>query len=58
MDVVFDTIARINAVINDFIWVKIGLVALIGSGLYLSIRLKFFQLFHLKSLLSNLTKRA
>ena len=53
MDVMFDTIARINAVINDFIWVKIGLVALIGCGLYLSIRLKFFQLLHLKMWLNH-----
>lgn len=48
MDIIFDTIAYYNAIINDFVWVKVGLIALIGSGLLLSIRLHFFQLTHLK----------
>lgn len=48
MATVFDTIASINAIINDFIWVKIGLIALIGTGLFLTVRLKFYQLIHIK----------
>lgn len=43
MDAIFECIASVNGVINEFIWVKVGLIALIGSGLFLSIRTGFFQ---------------
>ena len=39
----FDNLARINGVINDFVWVKIGLFLLIGSGILLTFCTKFFQ---------------
>ena len=47
MDIFFEYIASINAVINDFVWVKIGLITLIGSGIFLTVKTHFFQLTHL-----------
>ena len=44
----FDTIVRVNSVINDFVWVKIGLFLLIGTGILTTIITKFFQIVHIK----------
>ncbi len=40
---VFEKIAAFNDVINSFIWVKIGLVLLIGTGILMTIVTKCFQ---------------
>ena len=53
MDTIFNYIAEVNSVINDFIWVKIGLVALIGSGLFLTLITRFFQISHIKLWISS-----
>ena len=42
-----ESVESINAVINDFVWVKIGLFLLIGSGILMTCCTKFFQVFHL-----------
>ncbi|MBQ7972453.1 MAG: alanine:cation symporter family protein [Lachnospiraceae bacterium] len=42
-----DRLIEINTAINDFVWVKIGLILLIGSGILLTIITKFFQITHL-----------
>ena len=47
MEKFFESVAEINGVINDFVWVKIGLFLLIGSGLLLTFATKFFQISHL-----------
>lgn len=44
----FETIVEINGIINDFVWVKIGLVLLIGTGILTTIITKFFQVVHIK----------
>lgn len=44
----FDTIVKVNSVINDFVWVKIGLFLLIGTGILTTIITKFFQIVHIK----------
>lgn len=44
----FDTIVRVNSVINDFVWVKIGLFLLIGTGILTTVITKFFQIVHIK----------
>ena len=44
----FDTIVNINNAVNDFVWVKIGLVLLIGTGILTTIITKFFQVSHIK----------
>lgn len=43
----FDQISEINGVINDFVWVKIGLVLLIGAGIIMTCCTKFFQITHI-----------
>jgi len=45
---VFDTIVKINSVVNDFVWVKIGLILLIGTGILTTVITKFFQVVHIK----------
>ena len=44
----FDTIVEINKVINEFVWVKIGLFLLIGTGVLMTVLTKFFQIVHIK----------
>ncbi|MBR4092818.1 MAG: alanine:cation symporter family protein [Oscillospiraceae bacterium] len=44
----FDTIVKVNSVINDFVWVKIGLFLLIGTGILTTVITKFFQVVHIK----------
>ena len=44
----FDTIVKINSVVNDFVWVKIGLILLIGTGILTTVITKFFQVVHIK----------
>lgn len=47
MDKFFESLANINSIINDFVWVKIGLVLLLGSGILMTCCTKFFQVFHI-----------
>ncbi len=48
MEAFFNAIATVNGVINDFVWVKFGLVILIGTGIIMTCCTRFFQLSHLK----------
>lgn len=48
MDTFFDKLAEINNAINDFVWVKIGLILLIGTGILMTCCTKFFQISHIK----------
>ncbi len=41
------TLDEINDVINDFVWVKIGLILLIGTGILMTVLTNFFQIIHL-----------
>ena len=43
MDKIFEWIVTINGAINDFVWGVPGIVLLIGTGLFFTIRLGFFQ---------------
>ena len=43
-----ETVSSINDVINEFVWVKIGIVLLIGTGILMTILTKFFQVTHCK----------
>ena len=47
MEKFFTWLADVNGVINDFVWVKIGLFLLIGAGILLTCATKFFQVFHI-----------
>ena len=42
-----EAVARVNDSINTFVWVKIGLVILIGTGILMTCITKFFQVSHL-----------
>lgn len=48
MNSFFEQLASVNGMINDFVWVRIGLVLLIGTGILLTCCIKFFQLTHIK----------
>ena len=48
MEAFFEKLASVNSVINDFVWVKIGLVLLIGAGILLTCCTKFFQVSHIR----------
>jgi len=48
MENIIQLITDINSVINDFVWVKIGLFLLIGAGILLTVGTKFFQVVHLR----------
>ncbi len=41
-------ITDINSAVNDFIWVKIGLVLLLGAGILMTCCTKWFQVSHLR----------
>lgn len=45
---VLDTITKVNATISDFVWVKIGLLLLVGTGALMTVRTGFFQFTNLK----------
>lgn len=47
MENFFENLASINDAINGFIWVKIGLVILIGTGLLMTVATGCFQITHL-----------
>ena len=43
-----ESLTQINKVINDFVWVKVGLILLIATGVLMTVLTKFFQVSHLK----------
>ncbi len=43
-----DLIANVNGAINGVVWGIPMLVLIIGTGIYLTVRTKFFQLTHAK----------
>ena len=42
-----DQITNVNDTINTFVWVKIGLVLLLGTGIIMTLMTKFFQVTHI-----------
>ena len=42
-----EKLAQVNDQINTFVWVKIGLIMLIGTGVLMTVLLKFFQITHI-----------
>ena len=40
-------LTEINDMINSFVWVKIGLILLIGTGILMTVVTKFFQITHI-----------
>ena len=48
MEYFFECLSNINDKIVDFVWVKSGLIILIGTGIIMTCLTKFFQISHLK----------
>lgn len=44
----FDNVSEVNDIINDFVWMKIGLYLLLGTGIIMTLVNKFFQITHIK----------
>ena len=42
------TVAHVNDVINNFVWVKIGLILLLGTGIIMTCLTGFFQISHFR----------
>ena len=42
-----DSVTRINDAVNTFVWVKIGIIILLGTGILMTVLTKFFQVSHL-----------
>jgi AGCS family alanine or glycine:cation symporter len=48
-----ESVISINDAVNEFVWVKVGLVLLIGTGILMTALTKVFQIAHLKTWWSN-----
>ena len=48
-----ETLTNVNNAINDFVWVKLGLILLLGTGVLMTILTKFFQVSHLGHWMKN-----
>lgn len=48
METFFSRLTEINKIINDFVWVRIGLILLVGTGILLTAGTRFFQISHLR----------
>lgn len=48
MDAFLKQVTEVNKAVYDFVWLKIGLVLLIGTGILLTVLTKFFQVVHIK----------
>ncbi len=49
MEQFLESVAKVNDAINGFVWVKLGLVILIGTGILMTCITKVFQLSHFKT---------
>ena len=47
MDKFLQTLTNVNDTINSFVWVKIGLILLLGTGIIMTVLTKFFQVSHI-----------
>ncbi len=52
-----EIIEKYNGIINDFIWGVPMIVLLLGTGIYFSIRLNFFQITKLKTILKTIKSK-
>lgn len=48
MNEFMNTLTSVNDAINTFVWVKFGLVMLIGTGVLMTVLLGFFQITHIR----------
>lgn len=50
---VLEVISNVNSAVNNFVWGPVVLAMLLGIGIYMSIRLNFFQFRKAKEILNN-----
>lgn len=48
MGALVEQITNINSAVNDFVWVKMGLILLLGTGILMTVLTKFFQVTHIQ----------
>lgn len=48
-----EKVTQVNNAVNDFVWVKLGLVMLIGTGILMTVLTKFFQFTHFGHWMKN-----
>lgn len=48
-----EKVTQVNNAVNDFVWVKLGLVLLIGTGILMTVLTKFFQFTHFGHWMKN-----
>lgn len=53
-----DIILQVNDTMNSIIWGPVGIMLLIGTGIYLGIRLRFLQLTHIRFIVNRTLGRA
>lgn len=53
-----DTFLTVNDTINNIVWGPVAIVLLMGTGLYLGVRLGFFQFTHIRFVVSRTLGRA
>ena len=53
MDNFIQTVTDVNSVINDFVWVKLGIAILLGTGILMTVLTKFFQVTHIGHWMKN-----
>lgn len=52
-----EVIEKYNGIINDFIWGVPMIILLLGTGIYFTIRLKFFQVTKIKTILKQIKEK-
>ena len=53
MENFIQTVTDINNIINDFVWVKLGIAILLGTGVLMTVLTKFFQVTHIGHWMKN-----
>ncbi|MBR0538241.1 MAG: sodium:alanine symporter family protein, partial [Clostridia bacterium] len=48
MNSFFSSVTSVNDAVNSFVWGKVGLILLIGTGILLTVVTKVFQISHLR----------
>lgn len=50
---VIEKVTEINNAVNDFVWVKVGLILLLGTGIIMTVLTKVFQVTHFNHWMKN-----
>ncbi|MBQ8370536.1 MAG: sodium:alanine symporter family protein, partial [Clostridia bacterium] len=53
MENFIQTVTDVNSIINDFVWVRLGIWILLGTGVLMTVLTKFFQVSHIGHWMKN-----